>query len=221
MVRAIIEGRKTQTRRVISDDWWRCNEPDDFQPGGDRRPGEYCQYGDIGDRLWVREQFSGPHAWSNIPPSGWGWDNTDVPIWYWADGNPPNGDWTRPKPSIHMPRRFSRITLEITDVRVQRLQEISEVDSTAEGCSADPFPGHWWQGYRDFGDGVLHHQQAVGETPPAWMIEPKPMSDVRHLDRSAKDQFQCLWESINAKRAPWESNPFVWAISFKPIKEPQ
>ena len=79
-----------------------------------------------GDRLWVREAIS--------------YDRLDVdrdgilPPWYWADGNPDAGDWTRPKPSIHMPRWASRLTLHVTDVRVQRLQDISEDDAQAEGC---------------------------------------------------------------------------------------
>ena len=82
-----------------------------------------------GDRLWVREAIS--------------YDRLDVdrdgilPPWYWADGNPDAGDWTRPKPSIHMPRWASRLTLIVTDVRVQRLQDISEDDARAEGIEHD------------------------------------------------------------------------------------
>lgn len=80
-----------------------------------------------GDRLWVREAFS--------------YDRLDVdhdgilPPWYWADGNPDAGDWTRPNSSIHMPRWASRLTLTVTEVRVQRLQEISEADAVAEGMA--------------------------------------------------------------------------------------
>jgi len=124
MVRALLAGSKTQTRRAIKP-----------QPAGTwAAPGKTaCPYGVAGDRLWVREQFSGPRAWGDIPPSGWGWDESHVSIWYWADGNPATGDWTRPKPSIHMPRRFSRILLEITEVRVQLLQDISDDDCCAEG----------------------------------------------------------------------------------------
>lgn len=65
-----------------------------------------------------------------VPPSKWGDCSR---IWYWADGNPTEGDWTRPRPSIHMPRWASRILLEITAVRVERLQDISETDAEAEG----------------------------------------------------------------------------------------
>lgn len=88
----------------------------------------------IGDRLWVREAFSGPYGLSSAPPSAWpdSWCPDDV-IWYWADGNPEQGDWTKPKPSIHMPRWASRLTLAVTDVRVERLGDIGEVDCIAEG----------------------------------------------------------------------------------------
>lgn len=85
----------------------------------------------------MRETFSGPHCMEKspdcaaVPPSNWGRSSS---IWYWADGNPSSGDWTRPRPSIHMPRWASRITLEITDVRVERLQDISQADAMAEGA---------------------------------------------------------------------------------------
>ena len=84
----------------------------------------------------MREAFSGPHCMDAsdgckaVPPSKWGDCSR---IWYWADGNPTEGDWTRPRPSIHMPRWASRILLEITAVRVERLQDISETDAEAEG----------------------------------------------------------------------------------------
>jgi len=90
----------------------------------------------------------------------------------------PSIDWSkhlRLRPSIHMPRWASRITLEVTDVRVQRLQEISEADAVAEGVE--------------------------------W---------IREHDRDASDAFSRLWDSLNAERAPWASNPWVVAISFKP-----
>lgn len=140
-----------------------------------------------GDRLWVREAFS--------------YDRLDVdrdgilPPWYWADGNPDAGDWTRPKPSIHMPRWASRLTLHVTDLRVQRLQEISEADARAEG------------------------------------IEPREIRPVHDIDQpaetwwfgtengraSAKSAFRDLWDSLNAERAPWSSNPWVVAVSFRPV----
>lgn len=156
MVRAIIDGKKTQTRRALK------VQPIDVIPapkvGGwiglmQKEPEPkgllfHCKYGKPGDRLWVRENFSGPHYQSKTSPKDW---SDSDPIWYWADGNPECGDWTKPKPSIHMPRLASRITLEITDIRVERLQDISEQDAWKEGCegSDDDVTGGV-SGYREY-----------------------------------------------------------------------
>lgn len=132
MVRAILDGRKTQTRRVI-----KPQPADDIKPANFPNPkvhgwmsslrhqygsktAHICPYGQIGDLLWVREKFSLCR-----------FDGGE--LWYWADGSPGGGDWTKPKPSIFMPRWASRITLEITDVRVERVQDISNDDALAEG----------------------------------------------------------------------------------------
>ena len=87
-----------------------------------------------GDRLWVRENFSGPWSRRNERPADWNVDHLARPIWYWADGNPDDGDWTKPKPSIHMPRWASRLTLIVTDVRIERLQGIDEAAAKREGA---------------------------------------------------------------------------------------
>ena len=138
MVHAILEGRKTQTRRIIATSSPRSH----ILPGysGGNLPFQ-CPYGQTGDRLWVRETFSGPDCMEATaynkaaPPSKWGRGSR---IWYWADGNPPGGDWTRPRPSIHMPRWASRITLEVTGVQVERLQDITPADCVEEGYQSPP-----------------------------------------------------------------------------------
>lgn len=145
-VRGILAGRQTQIRRVLkpqpspelladyADIRTRYgSNVTDGQMIADCFP---CRFGQPGDRLWGRETFSGPHCMdassgtAAVPPAKWGESSR---IWYWADGNPDEGDWTRPRPSILMPRWASRITLEITGVRVERLQDISEADAIAEG----------------------------------------------------------------------------------------
>ena len=149
MVQALLAGRKSQTRRGLKP------QPD-FRGGvGDYHDAEEWGWEDedgyhvsvldicpngfrVGDRLWVREAFIGPYAYevNEYPPRDWG----NKAIWFPADGPVPEKHagqfWHRARPSIHMPRWASRMTLTVTDVRVQRLQDISAADAMAEGCDA-------------------------------------------------------------------------------------
>lgn len=135
MVRALLAGTKTQTRRVVKhpglaslshivdcrDGWW-GDEEGDFQA--------LCPYGAPGDRLWVRETWQHVEGGAVRDAAGGVMDSFDDEIVYRADNMNRRSAWT---PSIHMPRWASRITLEITAVRVERLQDISEADAKAEG----------------------------------------------------------------------------------------
>lgn len=194
MVRAILDGRKTQTRRVfklprgcswyeghggeaagmIQDDtgpaWWHVEE-------------QGCPYGAPGNRLWVRE------TWMPDAPRDGTWPDTSF---YGCKGSPLSmipdayrkpehclfrSTWSGHeligwKPSIHMPRWASRITLEITDVRVERLHDISEAD-------------------------------AIAEAAPKHFLSPR-------------DNFCALWQQINGDGS-WDANPWVWCISFRRI----
>jgi hypothetical protein len=136
MVRAILEGRKTQTRRVVKPQPY-IHADVDLVPLAEQledwRNKYPCPYGQPGDRLWVKEKFSTRERDNDPTPTG---------IWYWADGQVKYGNWTRPKPSIHMPRWASRIALEITKVRVERLDEITPSDVEAEGCGWFEWAGH-------------------------------------------------------------------------------
>lgn len=195
MVRAILEGRKTQTRRVIATDWWRCLDPEDDDDRASAIP--QCPYGQPGERLWVRESWAsqiapgennyciaykadgecsgrlqdGAGGWMAIH-HGWisGVSTVESGRFY---GRTRYGSWC---PSIHMPRWASRLTLEITRVRVERLQDISEEDALSEGVTTC--------------DGV-------------W-------------SGSTRNAYRELWNSINAKRGlPWATNPWVWVIDFR------
>ena len=126
MVRAILEGRKTMTRRVIklqptgaADVQYRVAAAVTMPVSGRQ---QVCPYGRVGDHLWVRETWA-PHAW---PPTGPSYQ-------YAADDQYPAPE--RWRPSIHMPRAASRITLEVLNVRVERLHDISEEDAKAEGVT--------------------------------------------------------------------------------------
>jgi hypothetical protein len=242
MVRAILADQKTQTRRVMK------VQPDDEstvtveryfatvvdrrgeeQPGpeifgawwGDGESGVKFPYGELGDRLWVRESLKAVYDERElIIDYAYAADGAKVPRDPTLD-TPFNDGFAfahlaRPGgvPSIHMPRWASRITLNITGVRVERLQAISEADARAEGVKAQPFPGPWWQGYMKLDDGELLHQQSVGESPPEWMIEPHRMAPNPNLDLSAADSFRSLWWSINGVES-WSANPWVWVVEFE------
>ena len=188
MVRAILDGRKTQTRRVVRGQL--PNNRVEVKHGGkwvqmhvtDARL--ECPYGLPGDLLWVRETFVGP-LWpedEEWPEDGY----TPKYCRYAADGGgcPEyenlNGDirsaWT---PSIHMPRWASRITLEITGVRVERLQDISESDALEEGITYNDIPNNGLDTMR------------------------------------ARTWFRGLWSSIYGEES-WHANPWVWVIEFNP-----
>lgn len=202
MVRAILNGTKTQTRRV-------CRDRELFDVGvfraqayvarrpvrekgveiGRRETIVTCPFGQPGDRLWVRETYAllvgAGHRYV-----------------YSADGTPMQRFYHEPianmkwRPSIHMPRRASRITLEITTVRIERLNDISEEDAKAEGIRELPGqegePGAWWTG--NVRAGAAMHRKYPTQA------------------------FKVLWDSIYAKTNPWSSNPWVWVVEFKRVE---
>ena len=193
MVRATLEGRKTRTRRVVKPQHgfirWNQVILDGYGGYTDEHGSPViCPYGRPGDRLWVRET----HAWlDNGDDSGWIYRATD-PDWETTQ----NWKW---RPSIFMPRAASRILLEIADVRVERLQDITEEDATTEGIkyqSTDGF-GYKWFGWED----------KVQVTEKGEMI-----SQNNHYDA-----FRSLWTSINGPES-WEQNPWVWVIQFRKLE---
>jgi hypothetical protein len=189
MVRALLDGSKTQTRRVVKPQpsilagellCWKDNALTDDQMAA------LCPYGQPGDRLWVRESWHqrGKFVFALPDSDKRSWLGTRE-IAYSADAKRPGHDW-RSRPSIHMPRWASRITLEITEVRVERLQDISEDDALAEGCSSTA---------------IVHED---GED---------------YTGHYASEEYQDLWESINGPGS-WDTNPWVWAVSFKRLEQP-
>lgn len=230
MVRALLAGTKTQTRRVVThpllkhlsyivncgEGWWGDEE-------GDAQA--RCPYGQPGDQLWVRETWR-VGAWLHRDPGGRLADA--IAVDYRADNHarrewlgchdrdqfarlvqqsiadaeqagikpyrPDTYNWdygkgpTRWRPSIHMPCLASRITLELTGVRVEQLQDISEADAIAEGI--EPV-GRGWRHYGSANAGELM--------------------------RFPKNSYRSLWESINGSDS-WAANPWVWVIDFKVVK---
>jgi hypothetical protein len=213
MVRAILDGRKTQTRRVAK------SQPhadvgairvEHYHPTiidrlGDDAPGPEifgaysedglwgckCPYGQPGDRLWVRET--------------WNWEKNaigaardeDGPFAYaagLASGSSIDGKW---RPSIHMPRWASRITLEITGVRVERLQHISEVDAIAEGIERH------YNGWRPYTT-IFYEEDGV--TPANYLRDPR-------------ESYRQLWNSLNVAHGfGWDVNPWIWVVEFRRLE---
>ena len=208
MVRAILDGRKTQTRRVVKgiDETYRGVEDGkawQMDECGDCHDVP-CPYGVPGDRLWVRETWQyGPDVTAGMMAAGKMSRRHVVYAATVQDGHHPPS-W---RPSIHMPRWASRITLEVIGVRVERLQEISEADAKAEGiysaCIHVPPPIHTETRYVAPGVKMVNAADEVDYEAPA--------------HRTAKHAFECLWESINGYGS-WSVNPWVWVVEFKRIK---
>ena len=203
MVRAIQEGRKTQTRRVIklpgkigglkmenitADDKDCIAFVEHFNP-----------YGQPGDHLWVRETWQGNRQRVAYRADMMSYGIADTFNWITGESEEnakifpsivPQWKTIKWRPSIHMPRWASRITLEVTGVRVERVQEITPEDCEEEGIES-PF---------DVDDADWTAQSV-------W-------------DMQMKGKFQKLWDSINAKRGySWAANPWVWVIEFKKVEQ--
>lgn len=218
MVRAILDGTKTQTRRVVKP------QPSFFgSMGNPNTPfktldaGLHCQircpYGQPGDRLWVREA----HWWfkdEHDPVTGYYPPKlTADDVEYRADGDDRRKVW---RPSIHMPRWASRITLEITGVRVERLQDISEADAKAEGCErlCEDEPGYV---YREEPDWKICHQCGGTRLYTSFGPNLGACLDTDCLEcNTYLKRYRQLWESINGPGS-WDANPWVWVVEFKRI----
>jgi hypothetical protein len=203
MVRAILAGTKTQTRRVVKisskklvfdldrawPDGWQNSQylhvpyqhVDDAPDSTSTRVS--CPYGTIGDRLWVRET--------------WGRFNGCGTLAYRATNDEnPTGSPEKWRPSIHMPRTVSRIDLEVTGVRVERLQDISDQDAVAEGIEK------------------MGNARVLNFIPasPIWRSPDPNLSPCTN----AKHSYRMLWESINGPGS-WNANPWVWVVEFRRI----
>lgn len=220
MVRATLEGRKTQTRRIVKpqpdipdwQNWYHMtpkNGKERFRKVAVDWPDDdsddiYCPYGQEGDRLWVREtwkyfdwtedgypfvMYSADDTRRLCEQIGDDWGERLLDIWaelsikenYSIDKRASDRRW---RPSIHMPRWASRILLEITGVRVERLNGINEADAIAEG--------------------IEQHKTGL------WL--PCAEKGKAHID--PRLAYRDLWESINGPGS-WAANPWVWVIEFK------
>jgi hypothetical protein len=198
MVRAILDGRKSQTRRVVKkpENYYMDEMLDGLWPYKSIGNPAKCPYGKVGDVLWVRETWACLRLEYDFESGLVEGINESDRIDLSAEqiGHfKPNHVFTyrtvnheehiedrgfKWKPSIHMPFEAARIFLRVKSVRVERLQDISDHDALAEGCTAN---------------------------------------DMRHGDRLA-NVFVRLWQSINGSES-WEANPWVWVVEFQPISK--
>jgi hypothetical protein len=217
MVRALLEGRKTQTRRIVK---WKGADGLNLDFSGlqasdtgpywalqsrgmlscwTERAHARCPHGHSGDRLWVKEAY---WAWGKWVPNGitksgrkaWRFTQVGTSIRY-MDGNKPTATAKRDgecgwvyRHGRFMPKAHSRLTREIAEVRVQRLQDISEEDAKAEGCE-----------------------------PWEFSSEQCMTSGERGAASPYRGGYACLWDEINGDNATWKSNPWVWAITFPAV----
>ncbi|SAT23223.1 hypothetical protein [Klebsiella variicola] len=219
MVRALLSGRKTQTRRIIKDCTVGRDQISKFIQIEKKFIGCYpedvpelirecCPYGIPGDRIWVREAFRVHSRATDVATlvykaserNSWTEQTHRVPV---AVCNKPATPekWT---PSLHMPRWASRILLEITGVRVERLNAISEEDAQREGVHTEV----WDQTV------VARNYAARDEFFQFWSEDMPHYVEMNQLYRSS---FRSLWESIYGAEN-WQANPWVWVISFKRVE---
>lgn len=195
MVRAILEGRKTQTRRVMKPQPGEAPGIGPVWNGSDDKNEwiKNCTYGSPGDSLCVRETFAIRNS------KGDGVYN----YYYKADASKEDLNHideygVKWKPSIHMPRVASRIQLKITGIRVDRLQNISEDDAKAEGIVF-----------------VDHGKNQWGQQIPGFAIKEDALKGWERCFSTARYAFANIWNLINEKRGyGWNLNPWVWVISF-------
>lgn len=192
MVKAILEGRKTQTRRVIkpqpkhSASYWICGKNGVWADGHGWQ--KLCPYGQPGDELWVRETWAAPgNDYEDCKPSEL------LKNWFKPErlkyrATEQYGDvYYKWRPSIHMPRWASRIQLEVVNVRVERVKDIRPEEFKLEGASSK---------------GYLKPNAATTSKGFATLMD-----------------FILLWDSINEKRGfGWDANPWVWVVEFKVIE---
>lgn len=238
MVRAILEGRKTVTRRPVKP------QPEVRMVEGsipmltfkNKRGGHWlypnaraqiiadCPHGLPGDRLWVRE------TWLEDPEDDGTWAYTqymgckgspisDIPKRFQKPEHcifraSWDGSALRWRPSIHMPRWASRILLEVTDVRVERLQDISDAQAKAEGMVYTDFGMQERPGKASIDGGKTFHPLKPQQAP-GWHA-----GDAKHPDQCldrARWAFANIWEKINGENS-WDANPWVWVVEFKRVE---
>ena len=189
MVRAILAGKKSQTRRIVKPVFHKGTilkyaGDSEYLAGKTTDSSDvvrlFCPYGKPGDTLWVRETWRSSASDPKYVHFAADLDAYD---------REEKGPW---RPSIFMPRWASRLTLRSTSVRVEHLQDITDADAEAEGIQRNPLGTYWC--------GAPHKTHGM---PTQW--------------DTAREAFASLWDDINGDRAAWALNPWVWVVSFERV----
>lgn len=235
MIRALLSGAKTQTRRIVKFNvsgrieragrQWHPEDPNAILP---------CPYGAPGDRLWVKEEHYRYGHWEPVPGvktkkgrQKWKFvPDTDEVLYVEPSAlvrkgrhhkDPETPAWHK-RLARFMPRSLSRLTLELTEVRVERVQDISEADAVAEGAVAM----REWRMWRVFGE---KGNYSVGGPEPVDGTDPHGDGNIiiAHRDqvvsaaRPARDDFESIWNRVNGPGA-WERNDWTWALTFRKVE---
>jgi hypothetical protein len=212
MVQAILEGRKTQTRREVNFPMVWPDLLEDlhsklevkgmevFNLSGEHQFNLRDRFGKPGDILWVRETWATEDRFGTIKPS----ELPSFAKFYYDTQEVISTRIGKKRPSIHMPKAACRIFLEVVSVKVERLQDISEEDAKAEGVISWLWP--WKAGVTAYNNYTPKYRTETIETD--WPF------------REAKGSFQSLWRLINGQKN-WDGNPWVWVVEFKRIEKPE
>jgi len=212
MVQAILAGTKTQTRREVKPQpklelfyngelqgkVWIYRHSENHDGVGLSQMSKYCPYGQVSDLLYVRESVQILNKGLYVAVR---YSDGEVRIWEhereeYDEGATIKYDWSTVKktPSIHVPKKYVRLFLKITDIRVERLQDITEADAIAEGIKGQPF--------------------RIDSDKKVWFdyLEEGHVFNPIH-------SYESLWKSINGPES-WETNPFVWVVTFERVEKP-
>lgn len=212
MVKSIMEGKKTQTRRIVKGTALKWLQDGMFTPGFVSNPDNHlCPYGKTGDKIWAREFHyrygiwrkngstkAGKQKWRFFP------DKQFTEVRYYD--NPParvekntyrKSGWYK-RSSLFMPKEYCRLFLDINNIWIERLQEIGEQDAVAEGITFIDKEDPYTLGYQLYGN--HNYKDLLGRKAETG---------------TSIESYETLWKMINGTES-WEANPFVWVIEFKP-----
>lgn len=191
MFQAILDGKKTQTRRIVKDEQLQNPDPDDDLELILLTVSHKIKEGDV---LWVRETFTE-------------WPDDSFQYYATTTIGEELGKW---KPSIHMPKKACRIFLKVKSVRIERLNEISTDDAIAEGINSEPWA---------LDNTITLYENYFNAGNPFYSFSTYGWNYGNSTHDAPVASFCTLWEEIHGEES-WNANPFIWRIEFERIEKP-